>query len=513
VMKQFMHSFVGHVAPEAILDGVARGQIRSFCLFADQNVESPAQLRQLNLTLWQAAIDNGEPPPLIGIDQEGGQLIAIRGGTTELPGNMALGATRSPELAYQAGAVLGRELLAMGVNLNLAPALDVNINPQNPVVGTRSFGDDPEWVSKLGVALINGLRDQGVMAAAKHFPGHGDTSVDSHYAAAVVHHNAARLNEVELKPFRAAISAGVPAILTAHVTYTALDQDYPATLSARILTKLLREELGFTGLIITDAMDMHAVTRFGVEESIERALNAGADMILLAHLEDQLAMAERFAGKENPQSIVRIMAAQRQVPKDMPPLSVLGSQAHQSIAKEIAERSITLVRDDDNQLPLPSSSDSIIGIVTVQARNLTPADTSADVEVGLAKRIRERHRNILDLSLPQSPSESEIGEVLAQLNDADTVIVGTINAEQDPGQAELVRQLLARGKSPVVIALRTPYDISAFPEIRTYICTYSIRAVTIEALVGVLFGEIPASGMLPCTIPGVTPQYSDGVIA
>ncbi|CAG1773069.1 partial Beta-hexosaminidase A, partial [uncultured bacterium] len=187
-MIQLMHSFRGTTLPEAVREAVRRGEIAAFCLF-NFNVVSPAQLRELTLALYAAAAEGGLPPPIIGMDQEGGQLIAVSEGTTELPGNMALGATRSPELAEQAGRVLGRELLAMGVNMNFAPSLDINNNPANPAIGIRSFGDDPNLVSVLGRALIRGIQAEGVIATAKHFPGMGDIESDSHFALPVVPHS------------------------------------------------------------------------------------------------------------------------------------------------------------------------------------------------------------------------------------------------------------------------------------------------------------------------------------
>lgn len=508
-----MHSFQGTTAPPEILKRVAQGTIRSFCLFAYQNVASPAQLREMNDNIRRTAIDNGQLPPLIGIDQEGGQLIAIAGGATELPGNMALGATRSPELARKAGQVLGRELLAMGINLNFAPALDVNINPDNPVIGIRSFGDDPEIVGRLGAELIRGLQSEGVIATAKHFPGHGDTSSDSHHTTPIVKHTSQRMHEVEIKPFRDAINADVGAIMTAHITYTAFDGENPATLSYKILNDLLRDELGFKRLILTDAMDMHAVARYGAEQSIRSALEAGSDIILLAHVKNQLELADKFAGQEHADSVARIMDVQRGLPIELPSLEVVGCKDHYQIAQEIADKSITLVRDETRQLPLKVSSDDTIAVITVRPVNLTPADTSAVVEIKLADAIRKRHHNTLALQMSHTPTDSEIRDLLAQLEPINTIIIGTISAEQYHGQAKLIEALQARGKSPIIIALRTPYDILAFPTIQTYLCSYGIRKVTTEAVAKVLFGEIPATGILPCAIPGITPEYPNGVSA
>lgn len=510
-MKQFMHSFHGITASAEILARVARGTMRSFCLFANQNVESPAQLRQMNQSIHQSAITNGQLPPLIGIDQEGGQLIAIGGGATELPGNMALGATRSPELARKAGQVLGRELLAMGINLNFAPALDVNINPRNPVIGIRSFGDNPELVGQLGAEMIHGLQSEGVVATAKHFPGHGDTSNDSHHAVSIVEHHNQRMQDVELSPFKDAIKADVGAVMTAHIIYTAFDKDNPATLSSKILTELLRAELGFEKLIITDAMDMYAVARYGTKQSVNLALKAGCDIILLAHIQNQFALADQFRGRENPTSVARIMDIQAELPREYPSLDVVGCKEHHQIAQDIADKSITLVRDEIHQIPLQLTTEDSIAVVTVRPQNLTPADTSAVVDIQLAESIRARHANTLALQISHTPTDTEIRDVLAQLDSIDTIIVGTISAEQYPDQAKLITALQERGDSPIVIALRTPYDILAFPTIQTYLCAYGIREATTEAITKVLFGEIPATGILPCEIPDITPQYPDGV--
>lgn len=499
-MQQLMHSFIGTSAPPEILDGVRQGTISSFCYFRDWNVESPAQLRKLNAALVAAAHEGSQPPPLIGIDQEGGQLIAITKGATELPGNMALGATRSPELARQAGRVLGRELRAMGINLNFAPSLDVNVNPANPVVGTRSFGAEPELVAELGIAMIQGMQAEGVIASAKHFPGHGDTGTDTHHAAPSVEHRIERMNVVELLPFQRAIAAGLNAIMPAHVIFTALDADHPVTLSPAILKDYLRGNLGFQGVIISDAMDMHAVSRFGALESVRGAIEAGIDLVLLAHLPDQFMLAEQVRDLAQPDAIARIRKMRAAIPRELPSLDVIGCTEHQQIALTIAERSITLHRDN-GKMPLRPGPDDTIAVITAQPANLTPADTSAGVQIALADAVRQRHPRTQAYELPRNAAPDAISAILAATESAQQVIVGTIAANQDRAQAELVNALHARGQQPVVIALRTPYDLMAFPQIKTYLCAYSIRAVTIEAIARVLFGEIPATGVLPCPIP------------
>jgi beta-N-acetylhexosaminidase len=497
-----MFSFHGFTPPPEILDVVRQGTASSFCLFTHQNVQSPAQVRQLTDALRQAAREGGQLPPLIGIDQEGGQLIAIGAGATELPGNMALGATRSRELAAKAGYVLGRELLAMGINLDFAPAMDVNINPDNPVIGIRAFGDTPEQVGLLGAALIRAMQAEGVMASAKHFPGHGDTSIDSHRAVPVNAHPMSRLNAVELLPFRMAIDAGVGSILTAHVVFSALDDQLPATQSAAVLTGLLREDMGYDGLIITDAMDMYAVSHVGNVEGVRLALEAGVDLALLGHIPDQLAIPAQLDFPVNLSALQRIERARRAIPAFLPDINVVGCDEHGQIAQEIADRSITLVRDN-GRLPIRSESREQIAVITVTPIDLTPADTSSMVDVSLAQAIQRRHPNVRALQLPYNASSGELRAVLEAAADADVVVLGTINAANDPSQVQLVEALQQRGQQPMVVSLRTPYDIGAFPSINTYLCAYSIRAVTCEAVAKVLFGEIAPTGVLPCSIPGI----------
>jgi beta-N-acetylhexosaminidase len=496
-----MHSFRGYIPPSIVLEAVQHGEIGAFCLFAF-NMGSPTQIRALTQTLHSAAHAGGHPTPLIGVDQEGGQLIAITSGATELPGNMALGATRSPELAEQAGHVLGRELLAMGINMNFAPALDINSNPKNPAVGTRSFGDSPELVSELGCAMIRGMQAEGIVTVAKHFPGHGDTETDSHHTVPVISRSLAHLQITELVPFRDAIAVGVDAVLTAHIMFTALDNRAPATLSPTILKGLLRQEMNFDGLIITDAMDMYAVAKEGALQSIHKALTAGVDLVLLGHLPDQLELAQQTSYLVNPDSVSRIQRVRASLPNELPPLEVVGSNEHQAIAQKIADRAITVVRDT-GRLPLRPVVDSQIAVVIVEPADLTPADTSSSVQIELADVVRQYHAETVELSLPMNAGDETLREVLRRVEGIDIVIVGTICAELDDGQVSLVRALCERGQQPIVVALRTPYDLMAFPMVETYLCTYSIRKVSTQAVARVLFGEIDAQGVLPCAIPGI----------
>ena len=246
------------------------------------NIENPAQVAALTADLQNTALESGGIPLFIAADQEGGIVARFREGVTVFPGNMALGAAGSEDLARLNASVLARELRIMGINLNFAPVVDVNNNPDNPVIGVRSFGSDPAAVARLGAAMVDPYREAGVLATAKHFPGHGDTAVDSHYGLPYIDHDRARLSSVELPPFQAMVDAGVPAVMVAHILMPGLtgSAELPTSLSPQAISHL-RDEMGFEGLIMSDSMSMGAITEnWGLEEACVKAFQAGIDMIV-----------------------------------------------------------------------------------------------------------------------------------------------------------------------------------------------------------------------------------------
>ncbi len=262
-------------------------------IYFSRNVSSPEQLAALTRELQEAASANGVPPLWISIDQEGGMVARITEGVTLMPGQMAIAAAGSAQEAYRAAYVSGSELRRIGINLNYAPVLDVNNNPLNPVIGVRSFGESPEAAAEFGAAAVRGYQDAGVAATAKHFPGHGDTDVDSHLDLPTVPHDRARMDKVELVPFKRAFAEGVDAVMSAHIYFPALEKEkLPVTLSPSVLTGLLREELGFEGIITTDCMEMNAIAEhYGVAEASVLAVLAGADQILVSHRSDRQGAA------------------------------------------------------------------------------------------------------------------------------------------------------------------------------------------------------------------------------
>ncbi len=488
-------------------------------LFRHLNVDHPAQVQTLCADLQRAARELGLPPLLIAADQEGGQLMAVGEGVTPLPGNMALGAAGSEALAEEAGAVLGRELAAMGVNVDYAPVCDVNINPRNPVIGSRSFGEDPQAVGRLAAAVIRGLQGAGVAAAAKHFPGHGDTDGDSHHGLPSVQHDLERLRRVEFPPFHAAVAAGVRMVMSAHVALPAVDgaDAPPATLSPRILQGILRQELGFEGVIVTDAMDMRAIRQGeALGEDALRAVTAGVDLLLVtADPQDQRRVFEHLQqalrdGRLTPQALE---ASLRRIAElrtwlagfDTPDWSAVGCAAHQKTAETIAERALTRVRDHNGILPLHLGPEERLGVVMPRPVDLTPADTSSYVTPQLAAELRKLHPQVEEISVGHNPSAEEIGEALRRLEDCGAAVVGTLNAFAAPGQAELVRQALRLPMPVVVAALRLPYDLGVFPEAPVFVCTYSLLPPAMRALARALMGQGDFWGRLPVSIEGLYP--------
>jgi beta-N-acetylhexosaminidase len=274
----FTVGFDGKAVTDDLRGLLARG-VGGVIFFA-RNVGTPAEVLELNRDIKRVAAR----PLLLAVDQEGGQVARLRQGFTELPPLRAVGATGSASLARELGGLIGRELRAVGFDMNCAPVLDIDTNPANPIIAARSFGRTPELVTELGLALAAGLQEAGVAACGKHFPGHGDTSQDSHLELPKLPHAMDRLEQVELAPFRAAAKAGIASFMTAHVIFEAVDSKYPATMSRAVLTGILREKLAYDGLVVTDDIEMKAIAdNYGVEEAVLLGLSAGVDHFLCCH--------------------------------------------------------------------------------------------------------------------------------------------------------------------------------------------------------------------------------------
>ncbi|MET3655480.1 glycoside hydrolase family 3 protein [Sporosarcina psychrophila] len=456
---------------------------------------------------------------LISIDQEGGIVTRLQTGT-DFPGNMALGATRSEEMAKKVGMAIGEELNALGINMNFGPSLDVNNNPDNPVIGVRSFGEEPELVGKLGNAYIKGLQESGTAATAKHFPGHGDTAVDSHLGLPEVPHDINRLKKVELYPFQQAMDAGIDAVMTAHVTFPKIDDTkviskkdgkeiaLPATLSQKVLTGLMREQMSFKGVIVTDAMNMGAIVEhFGAVDTAIRSVKAGTDIVLMPvgleavanGLYDAVNKGE-ISTKRIEQSVERILTlklnrgiVKAEVEKSLDEkianaIQVVGSAEHKAVESEAAAKSITLVKNNA-ALPLKAGTKDKIVVV----------GSSADL---LAGEVQKHHENVTVLTTETLLTESQ----LTQAKTADYIILGTNTStvsgrEPSNNLMRLANQLIEQTDVPVIgIGIRNPYDIMSYPKVDAYLVQYGFRPASYEASVNTIFGLNNPTGKLPVTI-------------
>jgi len=513
IAPKLMLAFDGLTPPAALLTALRARPYAGLTLFRARNVRDPAQTRALTAALQTAVAPHR--PLLIATDQEGGQLVALGDGVTQFPGNMALGAARDADLAFRVGQALGAEMAALGVNVNYGPVCDVNTNPRNPNVGVRAFSDDPALAAELSAALIGGLQAAGVAATAKHFPGNGESDVDPHFGLPALPFARARLDAVELRPFRAAIAAGARLLMTAHVAAPALtgQPDLPATLSRAVMHNLLRKELGYTGLLISDALDMQAITQgSGQIVDVLAAVRAGVDVLLLTadaavagSIEAGLRLAQArglLANRHLRPAAARVRALKQWLGRQpQPDLSVVGCAAHRALEAEAARRALTLVRDDAGLLPLRPASGARLAAIMPRPANLTPADTSAFVAPALAEALRAFHPAVDEYVVSQAPTAQEIAALREQTAAHDLLVVGTISASMQPAQVDLVAALLATGKPVVTAALRTPYDLAAYPAAATHVCAYSVQPAALRALAAALFGRAPFTGRLPVSIP------------
>lgn len=478
------------------------------------NIGTPldaAQVNSLSNGIQEIAMDQDNAIPMfISTDQEGGIVQRVTSPATVFPGNMALGATQSTDYAGQSARVLGKELSSLGINMNFAPTLDVNMNPKNPVIGVRSFGENPTMVSQLGIAQINGYRDENVIASAKHFPGHGDTDVDSHHGLPIIDHDLETLHEIDLKPFKDAIDAGIDSIMTAHIVVPAIDDSgLPATLSKPIITDLLRDEMGYDGLVITDSLGMSGANVYPQDRVPVEAFKAGVDILLNPpNVEEayngvlEAVQSGEISEERLNESVFRILSAKTDKDlfenpyTDPENIEMIGTDEHLQIANDIAEKSITLVKNEDNLLPLQDESENVVIIGPGQAKPGL-----------LSEHLNDKGFDTNAFATGTSPTEAEIGEAVEKAEDAEKVIVTTYTANTNEAQQQLVEQLQDLDKPVIIAALGNPYDLMAFPDVDAYINTYSYLDVSIPALAKVIVGDVNPSGHLPVTIPEL---YNEG---
>lgn len=455
-----------------------------------------------------AASSPGKTPFLIAVDHEGGPLFTQRlFGITVFPGNMALGAARSVALSRAAARASGRELKALGVHATFAPVLDVNTNPDNPIVGVRSFGSDPGLAARLGVAALSGYLDAGILPVVKHFPGHGDTTVDSHLGLPVSTKTLSRLEREDLAPFCAAVRAAAPALMPAHMVFSALSRDQrPVTLSSTVLQGFLREKWNYQGLIVSDSLDMGAIASiYGSSEAAVLAFQAGNDVLLMgkgdyaAAYDAVLAAVRsgRIPQKRLDAAVTRILAVKRKYVAWPPPPP--NPSEGRRISRAIAARAVTVVRDKKRLLPLQLKPGQTLFAVLARGPK-HPREAALFLEA-----IKRRHAATDAMDIANvNPSTTTIEEAAARAAASDIILVATYHSggPPHPRQALLVSRLLETGKPLVQLSLMNPYDLRHSTAVGTALAAYGMTPDMLEATAQVLFGEIKPRGRLPVSIPG-----------
>jgi len=464
-------------------------------------------------------------PLLFTADFEGGAGYIVEG-ATRLPRAMALGATRDPALAERAGRVGASEGRAMGVHVDFYPVADVNVNPKNPVIGIRSFGEDPELVARMATAYMRGIQEGGMLATAKHFPGHGDTEVDTHLDLAVVEHPRSRLDAVELVPFRALVAAGVDSVMSSHIRLPALDptEGLPATLSRPVLTGLLRGELGFSGLVFTDSMSMQAIAkRFSGERAAALAVQAGADVVLdppdpeaaLRGIKQAVETGE-IARAALDASVERILLAKARLGLDRSRgvdvervADAVGVRANEAVAAEVAARAVTLLKDERGQVPLRLPREARVLLVAL-------VDSASGWREGppgrvLIPELRKRFPALTAVEVNDRTTAGELELLRPLARGKDAVVAAAFTRAASPSgrlgapqQALLENLARDAGSRPlVVVALGSPFLGDVAAKLGALVVTYELGDAPEAAAVRALTGEAPIGGRLPVSLPGL----------
>ena len=501
--QRLVTGFPGTALTPELVQVVKEYKIGNIILFRE-NIASADQLRTLCADLQTLIRSETGHDAFIMIDQEGGAVTRLPESCINVPGSMALAATGDPETTYLAGKLTGEELRSLGVNFNLAPSVDVNCNPANPIIGVRSYGDTPATVAKYAAGMIRGLQDGGVLCLAKHFPGHGDTAVDSHLGLPRVDKMEEALEQLELIPFRRAIEAGVPAIMMSHVLFPNIEpEQVPCTMSRRMVTGLLKQKLGFRGLILTDCMEMGAIRDYyGTPEGVVASIKAGVDLAEISSafdLELAAAKAVNEAAERGEFDVEEIRAS---VEKILCYKKMLAAQAEPGLCNQPEDRRAaeSMARQAISQIsgtPFRADENTFFcGCADYRASGAANAD-------GSAVTFPEYMANAFGAEgfvTEKDPDAEEIRAALRQAENCEKIILGTCNGHLFRGQLALAGALAATGKPMAVAALRNPYDLSQIPETVWKLAAYDYAVPAFRALEDIFRGG-KATGVCPVKLP------------
>ncbi|MDT9681129.1 glycoside hydrolase family 3 N-terminal domain-containing protein [Streptomyces sp. TRM76323] len=495
---------------------IAKYHVGGIIYFAwAHNTRDPHQIAELSNGIQRAALAQRTPVPvLVSTDQEHGIVARVGEPATLLPGAMALGASGARDVARRAAHIAGAELAALGIRQNYAPVADVNVDPANPVIGVRSFGADPRAVARMVAAQVKGYQGAGVAATAKHFPGHGDTTDDSHTKLPYIHHTREEWETLDAPPFRSAIAAGIDSVMTAHIVVPSLDpSEDPATLSRPILTGILRERLGYDGVVVTDSLGMEGVrTKYGDDRVPVLALKAGCDQLLNPPDLDLAwnAVLDAVRGGEIDEdrldeSILRVLRLKARLGLLRDPYvtregvdRIVGKQAHLDAADRIAETTTTLLLNEGGLLPLNRLTHR--DLLVVGADPASPSGTTGPPTATLAAALTELGFTATALSTGTAPSTARIEQAVAAAAGKDAVVVGTYNVSAGSAQRTLVARLVATGVPVVTVAIRNPYDIAHLTGQRATLAAYAWTDVELRAAARVIAGRARPEGRLPVPV-------------
>ncbi len=465
-------------------------------------------------------------PVLLGADQEGAWQVMYPGSCPG-PGNMALGATGDPEQARAMYRVIGEEVRAVGLHATFGPCADCNTNPANAIIGTRSFGEPPELVARMTEAAVAGVLEAGAIPTLKHYPGHGDTTLDSHRGLPTVERSRDELMEIDLLPFARGVAAGAPLVMTAHIIFPALDPDRPATLSPVILDEVLRGELGFEGAVISDSMNMHSMrTNYDPIDAATQAVNAGVDIVMLAeehydhdegYLERQVSLIEgireavrsgRISEERLDQAVGRVLRLKAEFATADPAPEMVGTREHRRVELGAARAAVTVLRGTLDLLPVSADEPPTLVNTTRReayrilgsTRGIGPNQTDPAFDL-FAEAVTRR--------APGTRVVSAEDVLMGRLPGGDGLLVAVTENHPLPGvdfdtdvREGVIDALQSGGERVLVVALRDPYDLGELEDVTDYLCTFSPRWCAAEAAAEVLFGEAEAAGASPVSVPG-----------
>ncbi len=476
--QRIVAGFFGYECTEEFKEIIRKYKVGNAILFRE-NIRDEAQLKRLCRQIQELVISETGHPAFIMIDQEGGMVSRLPENMCNIPGAMAIAATGKPENAYVAGKYTGRQLRLLGTNFNLAPVLDVNSNPDNPIIGCRSYGETPDVVSEYSLKMVRGLDETGVLSCGKHFPGHGDVSVDSHLDLPRVDKTLEELEALELIPFKAAIDQGIPAIMTAHILFPEIEKDkIPATMSRTMITDVLRKRLGFKGMVLTDCLEMQAIQKFyGVENGALAAIKAGTDIVMISHtpalvaktvplIVTQLENGE-ISMEEMKESVERILDFKKRYLDDVfskkesaENSEYIITDSDRETIEDIRRQTLTLVSKAD--FPLKTDANTLY--ISPTAFNAwRVGNEKEDVESAFCEILRKELGGKA-LVISSEPDDSEIEESVNLAKESSFVVVGTYNAHMFKRQIELIRKVHEINPKIAVFALRNPYELYAIPD-------------------------------------------------